>query len=72
MYITKYYSKTLHNFKLHSIANFNFLVWGMTLNFQVKRLWRNFILLEHISISLHGYWECLNSACETEILEGYI
>ena len=37
-----------------------------------QRLWRNLILLKHISISLHGYGECLNSACKIEILEGYI
>ena len=39
---------------------------------QAKGLWRNLILLKHISISLHGYRECLNSACEIGILEGYI
>ena len=29
MYITKYYSKTFHYFKINSIANIDFLVWGM-------------------------------------------
>ena len=31
-----------------------------------------YFFLKHISISLHGYRECLDSACEIEILEGYI
>ena len=44
----------------------------MTIICQAKGLRRNLILLQHISISLHGYRECLNSACEIEILEGYI
>ena len=41
-------------------------------NCKAKGLWRNLIFLWHISISLHGYRECLNSACEVEILVGYI
>ena len=46
MYIKKYLSKTFHNFKIHSIANINFLVWGMTIICQAKCLWRNLILLK--------------------------
>ena len=39
---------------------------------QAKVLWRNLIPLWHIFISLHGYRDCKNSACEEEILVGYI
>ena len=40
--------------------------------YQAKGLWRNLILMKHMSISLHGYRECLNSLREIGILEGYI
>ena len=36
-------------------------------NWQAKGLRRNFILMKHISISLHVYRECLNRGCEIEI-----
>ena len=30
-YITKYYSKTFHKFKIYYFAYINFLVWGITI-----------------------------------------
>ena len=36
MYITKYLSKTFHNFKIHAIANINFFSMMNDYNCQAK------------------------------------
>ena len=73
MYITQYKSKTFHDFKIHSIANINIFSMSKHYNLSSQRFMTELNSPEtHIYISLHGYRECLNSACEREIVEGHI
>ena len=58
LYIKKYWSKTFHKFKIHSIANINFFSMMDDHSRQAKGLWRTLIPLWYISISLQGYREC--------------